>query len=89
MPCQAGVGTHLVGNLFSIHKALGSTPYRMAHACNRNIQGVETVELKVQDHVQLLSGFEDSLSYVRLYLKKKKGVGEEKEEEEKGEKEKE
>lgn len=86
MPCQAGAGTHLGEDLLSIHSALGSTPYMMAHACNRNIQGVETVESEVQDHVQLLSGFEDSLSYVRLYLKKEMGVGEEKEEEEKGKK---
>lgn len=70
MPCLVGAGTHLVEDLLSIHNALGSTTYMMVHACNRNIQGVETVESEVQDHVQLLSGSEDSLSYMRLCLKK-------------------
>lgn len=63
----------------------------VAHACNHNIQGVETVESEAEDHGWLLSGFEDSMSYMRLHLKKKKkkaGQGE-REEEEKGEEEEE
>lgn len=43
---------------------------------------METVESEVQDHIWLLSGFEDSISYIRL--SQKEWGGGEKEEEEKG-----